>query len=106
MFLFQPFITIEFTLVCSNSEPCNKAWRQTFDFWFLLFMYNCPCYISIQQKKTGIPYGLDVLRLWVANSGLQTKVAIGNNILDSHQEELFQVCIRVPFPQEINLNNN
>ncbi|XP_022332728.2 isoleucine--tRNA ligase, mitochondrial-like [Crassostrea virginica] len=43
------------------------------------------------SKKTGIPYGLDVLRLWVANSGLQTKVAIGNNILDSHQEELFQI---------------
>ena len=39
----------------------------------------------------------------MANSGLQTKVAIGNNILDSHQEELFQVCVQVPFPQEINL---
>lgn len=70
-----------------------------------IYMYNCLCCNSFQQKKTGIPYGLDVLRLWVANSGLQTKVAIGNNILDSHQEELFQVCIRVPFPQEINLKN-
>ncbi|XP_048732785.2 isoleucine--tRNA ligase, mitochondrial-like isoform X2 [Ostrea edulis] len=43
------------------------------------------------SKKTGIPYGLDVLRLWVANSGLQTKVAIGSNILDVLQEDLFQV---------------
>ncbi|XP_061163339.1 isoleucine--tRNA ligase, mitochondrial-like [Saccostrea echinata] len=43
------------------------------------------------SKTTGIPYGLDVLRLWVANSGLQTKVAIGSNILDIHQQELFQI---------------
>lgn len=47
--------------------------------------------INGHSKATGIPYGLDVLRLWVANSGLQTKVAIGTNILDIHQEELFQL---------------
>ena len=37
MFLFQPFITIELTFVCSK-DPCNKAWRHTFDFWFQLFI--------------------------------------------------------------------
>lgn len=47
--------------------------------------------IKGHSKTTGIPYGLDVLRLWVANSGLQTKVAIGTSILDVHQEELFQL---------------